>query len=234
MLLMQFTQERKRLQYPKQRLHCRQLLHPPLMTHRRNQRHLHGRLILKCKNGQLSFNSPPGRLVHVRNLKGIRQSSSSVMVNGLQENMKNSYTKQLKLVTTRYGIEKLVKKPRGTVKSCSVAWENGSEKSKVEASKTIHQFLMVHLLREFRPRELFQKFTMLSVRMILPRLQRHSRTFQRKPLQQQAGVDQQLSIQEMNLQGFVLHQCSLHHHQGQRLHGMFKLKVPSMRRLLLP
>ena len=54
--------------------------------------------------------------------------------------------------------------------------------------------------------------------MILPRLQRHSRTFQRKPLRQLLEVDQQLSIQEMNLQGLVLHQRSLHHHQGQRLH----------------
>ena len=91
--------------------------------------------------------------------------------------MKNSYTKQLKLVTTRHGIEKLVKKPKGAIKSSNAAWQNGSEKSKVEASKTIHQFP----IRQLHPCELFQKFTMLSVRMILPRLQRHSRSFQRKP-----------------------------------------------------
>ena len=55
--------------------------------------------------------------------------------------------------------------------------------------------------------------------MILQRLQRHSRSFQRKPLQQQAEEDQQLSIQEMNLQGLVLHQCSHHHLQSRRLCG---------------
>ena len=58
------------------------------------------------------------------------------------------------------------------------------------------------------------------------KLKHHSRAFQRKPLQQQAGVGQQLSIQEMNLQGLVLQLRSLHRHQGQRLHGMFKLKDP--------
>ena len=78
------------------------------------------------------------------------------------------------------------------------------------------------------------EFTMLFVRMILPRLQRRSRSFQRKPLQQQADLGQQLSIQEMNLQGLVLHQRSLHHHQGQFPHGMFNLRVSSIHRQLLP
>ena len=61
--------------------------------------------------------------------------------------------------------------------------------------------------------------------MILPRLQCRSRSFRRKPLQQQAEVGQQLSIQKKNLQGLVLHQCSLHHLQSRCLRGMFNLKV---------
>ena len=130
------------------------------------------------------------------------------------EEHERSSIRQLKLATTSNGIEKLVKKPKGNSKSSSAAWQNGSEKSKVEASKTTQQFLMVHLLRKLHPCELFQKFTMLSVRMILPRLQRRSRS-SRKPLQQQAEAVQQLSTQEMNLQGLVPHQCSLHHHQSQ-------------------
>ena len=47
--------------------------------------------------------------------------------------------------------------------------------------------------RELRPCELFQMSMMLFVRMILPRLQCRSQSFQRKPLQQQAEPDQQLS-----------------------------------------
>ena len=41
----------------------------------------------------------------------------------------------------------------GTIKSSSEAWQNGRQKSKVEASKTIHRFLMVHLQRELHPSE---------------------------------------------------------------------------------
>ena len=123
-------------------------------------------------------------LVHGRNLKGMLQGSSSMMVNGHQKNMKGSYTKHLKLGTTSNGIEKLVKQPKGNTKSSIAAWKNGKHRSKVEASKTIQLFHMVHLRRRLHPCELFQKFTMLSGGMILPRLQGRSRSL-RKPLQQQ-------------------------------------------------
>ena len=126
-----------------------------------------------------------------------------MMVNGHSKSMKLTCIKQHMLPFSMYGLEKLEKKPKGIIKSLPAAWQNGRHKSKVEASKTIHQFLMAHLSRELHPCELFQMFTMLFVRMILLRLQRRSRSFQRKPLQQQAEGDQQLSIQEMNLQGLI-------------------------------
>ena len=49
--------------------------------------------ILVPKNGQLSFNFQQERLVHRRNLKGIRQGSSSMKVNGHQKNMRRSSTR---------------------------------------------------------------------------------------------------------------------------------------------
>ena len=55
------------------------------MTHRRNQRPLHRCSILKSENGQWNFNFPQVRLVHVKNLRGMLQGLSSMMVNGLQK-----------------------------------------------------------------------------------------------------------------------------------------------------
>ena len=101
----------------RQRFHSLQLLHPPLMTHRRNQRHLQGWLILIHENGQSNFNFQQGKLVHVKNPRGIQPGSSSTMVNGLQKNMKKSCVKQHRQVTYMHGIEKLVKKPKGIIKS---------------------------------------------------------------------------------------------------------------------
>ena len=98
-----------------------------------------------------------------------------------EEHEEVNSVKQLKLVTTKHGIEKLVKKPKGRIESLFKAWQTGRQKSKVEASKIIQQSLMVHLPRELHPCELFQMFTKLFVRMILPRLQRRSRSFQESP-----------------------------------------------------
>ena len=53
----------------------------------------------------------------------MRQGSSSMMVNGHQKNMKRSSTKQLKLVTTSNGIEKLVKKPKWQYKEFNRSME---------------------------------------------------------------------------------------------------------------
>ena len=49
------------------------------------------------------------------------------------------------------------------------------------------------------------------------RLQRRNLSLQRRPLQQQEEVGQQVSIQEMNFQGLVQHQCSHHHLQSHHL-----------------
>ena len=60
---------------------------------------------------------------------------------------------------------------------------SGKQKSNVQASRSIHSSLTVHLPRVLHPCEFFQMSMMLFVRMILLRLQCRSRSFQRKPLQ---------------------------------------------------
>ena len=100
-------EDQARLQRLRQHLSSLQLLHPPLMTHRRNQLHLQGMLILRCVSGQWSFSFQQGRLVLVQNLKSIRLGTLSTMVNGLQKNMLKSCIKQHRLVTIMHGIEKL-------------------------------------------------------------------------------------------------------------------------------
>ena len=120
--------------------------------------------------------------------------------------------------------EKLVKKPKGSTKSSmrSIGRMEGS-KSKVEASKTIHRVphgpppkgSIVHA-------EFFQMFTVLFVRMILPRLLvSQPDASKESPADQWEEVGQQFSIQKMNLQGLVPRQRSLHLHPSQRLHGIF-------------
>ena len=86
-------------------------------------------------------------------------------------------------------------------------------KAQVESRGFKDHPAMPHGPRRLHPCKLFQTFTMLSDRMILPGLLRRSRS-SRRPLQQQADPGQQLSIQEMNLRRLVQHQCSLHHHQS--------------------
>ena len=67
-----------------------------------------------------------------------------------------------------HGIEKLERKPKGTIESSFEAWQNGKIVSNV-----------------------LQMSMKLFVTMILLKLQHPSRSFQRKPLQQQAEVGQQ-------------------------------------------
>ena len=67
-----------------------------------------------------------------------------------------------------------------------------------------------------------------------PSLQCRSRSFQRKPFQQQAEEDQQLSIQEMNLRGLVLRRFSHHHLQSHHRRGKLNLKGCSNHQQLLP
>ena len=66
-----------------------------------------------------------------------------------------------------------------------------------------------HLQRVFPLCVCFQMSMKLFVNMIPPRLQLHSRYFQRKPLQQQAEAGQQDSTQKMSLQGLDLNHVQL-------------------------
>ena len=92
--------------------------------------------------------------------------------------------------------------------------ESTGRESRLHTAQTIQLFHMVHLQRRLHPCELFHKSTMLSGRVILPRLQGRNQS-SRKPLQQQVEADQQASIHQMSLQGLVQHQCSLDHHPSQ-------------------
>ena len=167
------------------------------MTHRRNQRPLHGCSTPNSENRHWNFNFPQVRLVHERNLSNIRQGSSSMIVVGLQKSMKRCCAKQHRDAITEIGIEKLVKRPFGRMKSMSAIWRNGKHKSKVDASQTIQLFHLDHLQKRHRLRVFFQMFTKLSGRMMLLGLQGHNQS-SRKLLRQQEDRGQNLSIQRVN------------------------------------
>ena len=164
-----------------------------------------GGLTLKSKNGQWNFNFQHEKLVLVQNQKSIHVHMWWMMVNGQKKSMQLTSTRQHKLPIFVHGIKKLEKKPKGTIVSMLEAWQNSKTASKRWIFKPIHQCPMGHLLRVLRRCELFQMLMKLFDAMIILRLQHRSRSFQRKPLQQQEEQDQQLSAQGMNLQGLVLH-----------------------------
>ena len=113
-----------------------------------------------------------------------------------QQSMKNCCTKQRRDAITEIGIEKFVKQPFGRKKSTIAVWKNGKRKSKVGIFQATQTFHSDHLRKQHHLCVFFQKFTMLSGRMILPWLQGHNQS-SRKLHRLQADRDRKLSSQTL-------------------------------------